>query len=122
MTFSRDRPRPIAALVFIGALTAPSAGQPARAPRPGVKPPGIKIPIERLKPEAIFEVPGAPDWIVVDQAVWVSNSPKNTVARLDPKKNNVVEFIAVGQKPCSGIAAGFDSIWVPNCGDGTLSR
>jgi virginiamycin B lyase len=125
MTFWRDRPGSISASVAIltlEALMAPSASQPARAPRPGVKTPGIKIAIERLKPEAVFDVPGAPDWIVVDQSVWISNSPKNTIARLDPKKNNVAETIAVGQKPCSGIAAGFGSIWVPNCGDGTISR
>jgi DNA-binding beta-propeller fold protein YncE len=28
----------------------------------------------------------------------------------------------VGKRPCSGLAAGFGSIWVPNCGDKTVSR
>jgi virginiamycin B lyase len=91
-------------------------------PKPGVKTPGVKIPIERLKPDAVFPVPGAPDWIAVDEAVWVSNKPKDRVMRLDPKTNTVAAAIAVGKEPCSGLAAGFGSLWVPNCGDRTISR
>jgi YVTN family beta-propeller protein len=103
-------------------LGAGLLAQPSGPPKPGVKTPGIKIPIERLKPDAVFEVPGAPDWIAVDEAVWISNAPKDTVARLDPKTNTVAATIAVGKRPCSGIAAGFGSIWVPNCADKTLAR
>ena len=55
--------------------------------RPGVTTPGVRIPITKLKPEAIYDVPGAPDWMAIDKEVWVSNSPKNTVSRLDPKSN-----------------------------------
>lgn len=91
-------------------------------PKPGVKTAGVKIPIERLKPDAVFPVPGAPDWIAVDEAVWVSNKPKGSVARVDPKTNTVAATIAVGTKPCSGLATGFGSLWVPNCGDQTISR
>jgi virginiamycin B lyase len=96
--------------------------QTAPPAKPGVKTPGIKIPIERLKPEAVFAVPGAPDWIAVDEAVWISNKPKDTVARLDPKTNTVVATVPVGKRPCSGLATGFGSLWVPNCGDETISR
>src|SRR5262245_43954794 len=92
----------------------------AQSPRPGVKTPGVRSPIERLKPDAIFDVPGAPDWIAVDESVWVSNFPKGTVARLDPKTNQVLGMIVTGSKPCSGVAVGFGSLWVPNCGDRTL--
>jgi virginiamycin B lyase len=91
-------------------------------PKPGVKTPGVKIPIERLKPDAIFEVPGAPDWIAIDEAVWVSNRPKNNVTRLDPKTNKVAAVIPVGKGPCSGLVAAFGSVWVPNCGDETIVR
>lgn len=104
---------------------APPPAKPAAkpAPRPGVKTPGVKIPIESLKPEAIFEVPGNPDWmVIVDDQVWVSNNPKGTVSRLDAKTNKVVDTIATGKNPCSGLAAGFGSLWVPNCGDKTVSR
>jgi virginiamycin B lyase len=91
-------------------------------PKPGVKTPGVKIPIERLVPDAVFQVPGAPDWIAVGDAVWISNKPRNAVARLDPKTNTVAATIATGSKPCSGLAVGFGSLWVPNCGDDTVCR
>src|SRR4051794_7392966 len=96
----------------------------ARPPKPGVKAPGVKIPIERLKPEAIYEVPGNPDWLAIDAVnatAWVSNEPKNTVSRLDPK-SSAVTTITVGKEPCSGLVADFGSLWVPNCGDKTISR
>lgn len=99
----------------------PPAGSPPpstpRPKRPGVSTPGVKIPITKLKPDAVFSVPGVPDWLVIDDDVWVSNSPKDTVHRLDPKTNTVVATITVGRHPCSGLAAGFGSLWVPNCGD-----
>jgi virginiamycin B lyase len=94
----------------------------AETPRPGVKTPGVKIPIAKLKPDAVFEVPGAPDWIAVDESVWISNFPKGSVTRIDPKTNKVLAEIKVGSKPCSGLAVGFGSLWVPNCGDKTLTR
>src|SRR4249919_3881887 len=92
------------------------------APKPGVKTPGVKIPIERLQPEAVFSVPGSPDWIAVDEDVWISNKPKDSVARLSAMSNLVAATIQVGKRPCSGLATGFGSLWVPNCGDQTLSR
>src|SRR3982751_5476825 len=107
---------------LIGLLLGCVVLQPARAPKPGVKTPGVKIPIERLKPDAVFEVPGSPDWIAVDESVWISNRPNNNVTRLDPATNAVAATIAVGKEPCSGLAAAFGSLWVPNCGDSTLSR
>ena len=108
----------ILAALLLGLL----AQQAPRPPKPGVKTPGVKIPIERLKPEAVFAYPGAPDWIAVDESVWVSNAPKGTVARFDPKTNTVAETIATGNRPCSGLAAAFGTLWVPNCGDKTMTR
>jgi virginiamycin B lyase len=103
------------ALAWLAAQTSPP-------PKPGVKTPGVKIPIERLKPEAVFPYPGAPDWMAIDESVWVSNRPKDSIARLDPKTNTVAAVIAVGKGPCSGLAAGFGSLWVPNCGDKAIAR
>src|SRR5207244_384400 len=73
-------------------------------------------------PDAVFQVPGAPDWIAVDEDVWISNSPENSVVRLDPKTNTVAATIAVGADPCSGLVAGFGSLWVPLCGENALAR
>jgi virginiamycin B lyase len=105
--------------LLLGLAAVAQSSKPAK---PGVKTQGVKIPIERLKPDAVFDVAGAPDWIAVDRAVWISNKPKNSVARLDPHTNTVAATVAVGQRPCSGLAAGFGSLWVPNCGDHTISR
>jgi YVTN family beta-propeller protein len=106
--------------ILLSLLT--QAPKPARTPRPGVKAPGVRIAMTALKPEAVYEVPGAPDWLAIDESVWVSNYPKNTVARLDPKSSRVLASITVGSKPCSGLAAGFGSLWVPLCGDQALAR
>jgi virginiamycin B lyase len=108
--------------IVIAVLLGSIALQPAKTQKPGVKTPGVKIPIERLKPEAVFPYPGSPDWIAVDESVWVSNRPKDSVARLDPKTNTVAATLAVGTGPCSGLAVAFGSLWVPNCGDKTIAR
>jgi virginiamycin B lyase len=97
--------------------------RPPRPPKPGVSTPGVKREMAAIKPDAVFPVEGAPDWqVVTDDAVWVTSAPRNAVHRLDAKTNQVVAIVAVGKKPCSGLAAGFGSVWVPNCGDKTLSR
>jgi virginiamycin B lyase len=106
---------------------APAPAQAAPRPkRPGVSTPGVRIPITKLKPDAVYSVPGVPDWLAVDEHVWVSNSPKDTVHKLDPKTNAVLATVTVGKHPCSGLAVAFGSVWVPNCGDktvaGSLSR
>ncbi len=108
----------ISVLISQGQPPAPPAsGAPAKPKRPGVSTPGVKIPIGKLKPEAVYSVPGVPDWLAIDEQAWVSNSPKNTVHRLDPKTNTVTATVEVGIHPCSGLAAAFGSLWVPNCGD-----
>jgi len=95
--------------------------RPPRPPRPGVK--EVQKPMDVLKPDAVFDVPGVPDWTISSPgAVWVSNGPKNSISKLDAKTNKVTETITVGKRPCSGIAYGFGSLWVPNCGDKTVSR
>jgi len=110
-----------AALAVPQAPAAPQAPAPERPKRPGVSTPGVRIPIGKLKPEAVYQFAGAPDWMAVDKEVWVSNSPKNAVARMDPAGTAITTF-AVGKHPCSGLAAGFGSLWVPNCGDATITR
>jgi streptogramin lyase len=86
-----------------------------------VSTPGVRIPITKLTPAAIYAVPGAPDWMAIDKDVWVSNEPKDSVSRLDPASDTVTTF-AVGKAPCSGLAAAFGSLWVPSCGDSTVTR
>ncbi|MDX1984962.1 MAG: hypothetical protein SFV51_32115 [Bryobacteraceae bacterium] len=111
-------------IMLLGCAAACLFGAERTPPkRPGVKTAGVQRPMANLTPEAVFPVEGVPDWLVVtEDAVWVSNKPKNTIHRMDPKTNKVVATITVGKKPCSGITAGFGSVWVPNCEDQTVSR
>src|SRR3954452_6157818 len=84
-------------------LVSASGQNPAAAkgaPRPGVKTPGVRVPIAALEPEHQYEVPGSPDWISVGDSVWISNSPKNSVTRIDPKTNTVAAVIETGKAPC----------------------
>jgi YVTN family beta-propeller protein len=90
--------------------------------KPGVKTPGVQIPMASLQPDATFDIPGAPDWMAIGDAVWISNWPKNAVTRIDPKTNKIADTVTVGKGPCSGLTIGFDSLWVPSCGDHTVSR
>lgn len=115
-------PRSLALFSVAMSLACVSAQEPARPKKPGVTSANVRIPIEKLTPDAVFEIGGTPDWLAIDEHAWVSNSPRNSVSRMDPKTNTVVATIAVGKEPGSGLAAGFGSLWVPNCGDSTLSR
>src|SRR5215471_9539408 len=106
---------------------APDAGQKKqrakRPPPPGVSTPGVRREMSSIKPDAVFPAEGTPDWQVsTEDAQWVTNGPKNTVHRMDPKTNTVTAVITVGKRPCSGLAAGFGAVWVPNCMDKTVSR
>jgi virginiamycin B lyase len=115
----------LAACTLAGGLLAAPArqdGPPSPPTRPGVATPGVRIPIAKLKPDAVFEIPGVPDWLAIDEHVWVSNAPKDTVTRIDPTTNTIVGTYPAGRKPCSGLAAGFGSVWVPVCGDGAVAR
>ena len=123
----------IATVWIAGALAAQEPNPPVPPPPPAAKPrpsrpplPGVKEvqkPMDLIQPEAIFPVPGVPDWTIASEdAVWVSNKPGNSISRLDIRSNTVTATVTVGQKPCSGIAYGFGSLWVPNCGDKTVSR
>jgi virginiamycin B lyase len=94
-----------------------------RPPKPGVATPGVRREMSSITPLAVFPAEGSPDWqVMTEDAVWVTNGPKNTVHRLDPKSNMVAAVVTVGKRPCSGLAAGFGAVWAPNCGDKTVSR
>src|SRR5579872_4129905 len=90
----------LAARVGLFGQDAASPGaqkRPPRPPKPGVSTPGVRREISAIQPLAIFPVEGSPDWqVVTAEAVWVSNAPKNTVHRLDPKSNTVTAVITVG--------------------------
>ena len=109
---------------------AQQGGGPAAVPpvRHAIERPGVTVPdggsrrLEDVVKTAEFAVPGGPDWSVVTKdAVWVSASRPGHVVQLDATSNKV-GLTAEVNKPCSGLAAGFGSIWVPSCGDGAVVR
>ena len=117
--FSRARSKRLRSLAALGLLlcltlaaqTAPP--QKTSPPLPGVQ--EVQKPMDLLKPDVTFSVPGVPDWTIASpNAVWVSNGPKNSISKLDAKTNTVTATVTVGAKPCSGIAYGFGSLWVPD--------
>ncbi len=117
---------PMLVLMLPAAVGAQSpAAAPLKPPKPkatGVKTPGVQISMSKLPRDAEFQIAGAPDWMALDESVWISNGPKNTIVRIDPSAGKIIDQIHEFDKPCSGITTGFGSLWVPNCGSKTLSR
>jgi streptogramin lyase len=56
---------------------------------------------------------------IIEDAVWISNDKLQQVHRVDPKSNRIVAKINFAAYPCSGLAFGFGSLWVPLC-DGSI--
>jgi YVTN family beta-propeller protein len=55
-------------------------------------------------------------------AYWVANTDGNSVSKIDPETNAVVDTIAnVGSSP-SGVTTGNGAVWVANSLDGTVAR
>ncbi len=108
-------------LVLLGCsvVAADPVGTPQKR---GLVNSSMRIPIEKLVPDAVFEIPGKPDWLAIDDHAWVSSAPNSLVVRMDPEANKVAALIPVGKAPGNGLAAAFGSLWVPNCGDSTMSR
>ena len=109
---------------------APPVGQgpgtahphPPRIVRPGVATPGVSRLLTDIKTEGVFPVEGTPDWSVATKdSVWVSSARANHVVQLIPATNKAGLIVDI-QRPCSGLADGFGSIWVPSCGTHSLTR
>jgi virginiamycin B lyase len=83
----------------------------------------VQRPTSDLVVLAKISIPGAPDWMCIDKsAVWISNSAKDTVVRVDFATNAITNTIPVGSKPCCGLGTGFGSVWVPSCGENQIYR
>jgi virginiamycin B lyase len=83
----------------------------------------VQRPVSLLPIASKLSIPGSPDWVGIGQdAVWISNKAKNSIARIDPATNRLVATVPVGRAPCSGLGIGFGSVWVPSCGDRRIDR
>ena len=78
--------------------------------------------MRELRPPSTFTVKGHPDWMAVaPDSVWVTSSADNIVSQLKSANNQIGIAIPVNQ-PCSGLAVGFGSLWIPSCEQHTLIR
>jgi virginiamycin B lyase len=118
----------IAAVVLGGVCAVAGASsmlqaEDAKFPKKtGAQIPDVEHKMTDLTPTATFAVQGHPDWMAVtDDAVWVTSSSANHVVRLDAKTNQPGAIVTIA-KPCSGLALGFGSLWIPSCGDHTVVR
>lgn len=73
--------------------------------------------ISELAPIATLHVGKTADWVaIVADAVWVGSTGPFAVHRIDPKTNRLVATVNLPGEPCAGLASGFDSLWIPICG------
>ena len=75
-----------------------------------------------LRPQATFTIKSHPDWMAVDSdSVWVTSSGTNTVTQMKASDNQFGMSVSI-DNPCSGLAIGFGSLWIPSCAKHTLIR
>jgi virginiamycin B lyase len=100
---------------------APTAHRP-HIVRPGVNTPGVSRSMADIKKDAVFTIPGSPDWSVVTaDSLWVTTGRDSHIVQLVAATNAVGKVLAV-KDPCSGVANAFGSLWSPSCGDHVLTR
>lgn len=87
--------------------------------RAGIKTPGVQIPFSALVAEAEVAAT-APEWVAFSGSMFAPNG--DSVLKVDPKTNKAGDPIAGLSKPCGGLVNAFDSLWIPQCGNGTLAR
>jgi virginiamycin B lyase len=111
-------------ILTIVAMAQPAAKVKKNAaptlPRLGIKVPGVQIPFAGLKAEAEF--PMAPPWMIFTDAPLLPNLEKDSFDKIDTKANKLADPITGISKPCGGGIVAFTSLWVPTCGDKSLTR
>jgi virginiamycin B lyase len=102
------------------ATPTPALPHPPKAT--GIQTPGVGRPLSELKPATVFQVAGSPDWkVMAKDSVWVTSARANHVVQLLPATGQT-GLTAEIAKPCSGLAYGWGSVWVPSCGAHKLVR
>jgi virginiamycin B lyase len=83
--------------------------------KPGIK--EVQVPYSSLKPSVTIKIGGTADWVLVtENAVWVASTKPYDIIRIDPATNKTLARVRIPGEACSGLAFGFDSVWVPICG------
>ena len=67
--------------------------------------------------------PNAPDWQAqAANSIWVANSARQTIQRIDPNTNRLTTAKVTIYEPCAGLVAAFNSVWSEDCGQDALIR
>jgi streptogramin lyase len=105
--------------------TATSSAAAAHRPRiirPGVNLPGISRSMANIEKDAVFTIPGSPDWsVVTPDSLWVTTGRDSHIVQLLAATNTIGKVLPI-KDPCSGVANAFGSLWSPSCGDHVLTR
>jgi virginiamycin B lyase len=81
-----------------------------------------EIPFSALKPDATFSLELRPGAAADGEGIWIPLPSTSAVVRVDVKKNALDPPIGIGKPPCASLVVAFDSVWVPSCEAGTMSR
>jgi virginiamycin B lyase len=104
----------VAVLLTCNALKAQTPATDWNIARPGVR--EVQVPVASLKIVAQIKVGKHPDWILISgDSVWFATSKPNLLQRIDASTNKVISKLDLPGEACSGLAFGFDSVWVPLC-------
>jgi streptogramin lyase len=106
-------------LFVLWTIAAAAADRKTVASRPGIQTPGIQIPFGTLKADAEFTTTS--NWFFLADSVLLPNSERKTLDRIDLRSNKP-DPIAGMNRPCSGAAQAFKSLWIPDCGEGAIVR
>jgi YVTN family beta-propeller protein len=139
----------VAAVAILARVGATQDSAPARKiERPGVK--EFQVPFTSLKPEVTFKIGEDADWVQItdpvtnrarqtisiapgsynplfdertsgDGVIWITGGIANILTAVDASSGAVLATFPVGPKP-RFLAAGDDSVWTLNQGDGSVSR
>jgi streptogramin lyase len=110
----------ILGLVVFWTTAATAADRKTVGSRPGIQTPGIQIPFASLKADADFSTTS--NWFFLADSVLLPNAEKKTLDRIDVRSNKPGDPIGGVNRPCSGAAQAFKSLWVPDCGEGAILR
>jgi streptogramin lyase len=73
--------------------------------------------ITELNPTAVLHLGKTADWVAISaDAVWAGSTGPNAVHHIDPRTNQLIATVELNGEPCSGLAVGFGSVWIPLCG------
>jgi virginiamycin B lyase len=103
---------------LLAVLTIPlmqGSGTERSVPKPGIK--EVQVSYTSIRPSVTIKIGGTADWVLVtENAVWVASTKPNDIVRIDPATNKILARVRIPGEACSGLAFGFDSLWVPICG------